>query len=124
MLINSDYYSMSVEEIKANVFCASSIADWRTPKLRFAVLKTSVLPQEAVNVFQPLAYEVVCDWFCVVGKAEILQSVEEQRRAVVQCSNGHLEAHSPQLAGLHLPRQTLQCSRHKQRHNLQGQDEG
>lgn len=62
-----------------------------------------VLPKETINIFEPLADEVVCDWLSVVGKAQILQSVEEKRGAVVKCSNGHLQAHSPQLAGLHLP---------------------
>lgn len=49
-----------------------------------------VLPKEAVDIFEPLGYEVVSDWLSVVGKAEILQSVKEKRRAVVKTSNGHL----------------------------------
>lgn len=77
-----------------------------------------VVPKEAVDIFEPLAYEVVSDWLSVVGKAEVLQCVEEKRGAVVKCSNGHLQAHSPELAGLHLPRQTFQCRSHKQGHNL------
>lgn len=72
-----------------------------------------VLPKEAVHIFKPLGYEVVSDWLSVVGKAKILQGVEKERGAVVKCSNSHLQAHGPQLTGLHLPRQTLQSSRHK-----------
>lgn len=82
-------------------------------------INMKLLPKEAVDVFEPLGYEVVSDRLGVVWKAEIFQSVEEKRGAVVKCSNGHLQAHSPQLAGLHLSRQTLQCSSHKQGHNLQ-----
>lgn len=62
---------------------------------------------------------MISDGLSVVGEAEILQGVEEQRGAVIKCSDGHLQAHGPQLAGLHLPRQTLQRSAHKQGHNLQ-----
>lgn len=80
-----------------------------------------VLPEEAINIFEPLGDEVVCDWLGVVGKAQILQGVEEKRWTVVQCSDGYLQAHGPQLAGLYLPCQTLQCSSHKQGHNLQQQ---
>ena len=81
----------------------------------------NVLPEEAIDIFEPLGDEVVCDWLGVVGKAQILQSVEEKRGAVVKCSDGHLQAHGPQLTGLYLSCQTLQCSSHKQGHNLQQQ---
>lgn len=64
---------------------------------------TLFLPKEAVDIFQPLGYEVISDWLSVVRKTEILQSVEEQRWAVVKCSNSHLQTHSPQFTGLHLP---------------------
>lgn len=80
-----------------------------------------IVPKEAVDIFEPLAYEVVSDRLSVVGEAEVLQGVEEKRGAVVKCSYGHLQAHGPQLAGLHLPRQTLQRGGDKQRHNLQQQ---
>lgn len=78
-----------------------------------------VLPQEAVNVFEPLGDEVVGDGLSVVWEAQVLQGVEQQRGAVVQGCDGHLQTHGPQLTGLHLPRQPLQRSRHKQRNNLQ-----
>lgn len=64
---------------------------------------------------------MVGDGLRVVGEAEILQGVEEQRGAVIKCSYGHLQAHGPQLAGLHLPRQTLQRSAHKQGDDLRDQ---
>lgn len=77
-------------------------------------------PEEAVDVFEPPGDELVCDGFDV-GKVEILQRGEEDRWAVIKCCDGHLQAHRPQLTGLHLPGQTLQCSSHKQRHHLQQQ---
>lgn len=58
-------------------------------------------------------------WLSVVGEAQVLQGVEQQRRAVIQSTDGHLQAHGPQLAGLHLPRQTLQCCGYEQGHHLQ-----
>lgn len=36
------------------------------------------LPQEAVHVFEPLAYEMVGDGLGVVGKTQVLQRVEEE----------------------------------------------
>lgn len=82
------------------------------------LLSKEGLPKEAVDIFEPLGDEVVRDWLCVIGESQILQSVEEQRWTVVKCGNGHLQAHRPQLTGLHFPCQTLQCSSHKQGHNL------
>ena len=38
--------------------------------------------KEAVDIFEPLGYEVVSDRLSVVWKAQILQSVEEKRGAV------------------------------------------
>lgn len=61
---------------------------------------------------------MVCDWLGAVGEAEILQSVEEKRGAVIESGDGHLQTHGPQLAGLYLPRQTLQRRADKQGHNL------
>lgn len=57
---------------------------------KIKMLMKPVLPKEAVNVFEPLGYEVVSNWLSVVGKAEILQSVKEKRGAVVKTSDGHL----------------------------------
>ncbi len=79
------------------------------------------VPEEAVDVFEPLGDEVVGDGLGVVGEAQILQCVKEQRRAVIERGNGHLQTHGPQLAGLHFTCQTLQSSRYKQGHNLQEQ---
>lgn len=79
-------------------------------------------PKEAVDIFEPLGNEVICDWFSVVWKAEILQCVEEKRWAVIKCSDRYLQAHCPQLTRLHLPSQTLQCCSHEQWHNLQQDD--
>lgn len=81
-----------------------------------------LLPEEAVDVFEPLGDEVVSDGLGVVGEAQVLQSVEEERGAVVERGDGHLQAHGPQLAGLHLPRQALQRSGDEQWHNLQDTD--
>lgn len=80
-----------------------------------------LLPEEAVDVFEPLGYEVVGDGLGVVWKTQILQRVEEEWGAVVKCSDGHLQAHGPQLTGLHLPCETLQSNSHKQWHHLQHQ---
>lgn len=80
-----------------------------------------LLPKEAVDIFEPLCDKVVRDGLSVVRKAQVLQSVEQKRGAVVKSSDGHLQTHGPQLTGLHLPRQTLQCSSNKQRDNLQQQ---
>lgn len=55
----------------------------------------NLLPKEAVNIFEPLGYEVVSDRLSVVWKAKVLQSVEQKRGAVVKCGNSHLQAHSP-----------------------------
>lgn len=80
-----------------------------------------LIPKEAVDVFEPLGDEVVGDGLGVVGEAQILECVEEQRRAVIERGNGHLQTHGPQLAGLYFTRQTLQSSRYKQGHHLQEQ---
>lgn len=77
------------------------------------------VPEEAVDVFEPLGDEVVGDGLGVVGEAQILQRVEEQRRTVIERSDGYLQTHGPQLAGLHFARQTLQSGRYKQGHHLQ-----
>lgn len=77
------------------------------------------VPEEAVDVFEPLGDEVVGDGLGVVGEAQILQCVEEKRRTVIERSDGHLQTHGPQLTGLHLTCQTLQSGRYKQRHHLQ-----
>lgn len=78
------------------------------------------IPKEAVDVFEPLGDEVVGDGLGVVGEAQILKRVEEQWRAVIECGNGHLQTHGPQLAGLYFTYQTLQSGRYKQGHHLQG----
>lgn len=82
---------------------------------------TRQVPKEAVDIFEPLRDEVVGDRLRVVGEAQVLQSVEQQRRVIIECSNGHLQTHSPQLAGLHLACQTLQSCGHEQRNHLHRQ---
>lgn len=56
---------------------------------------TRHVPKEAVDIFEPLRDKMVGDWLRVVGEAQILQSVEQQRGVIVECSNGHLQAHGP-----------------------------
>lgn len=82
---------------------------------------TRLVPEEAVDIFKPLRNEVVGDGLCVVGETQILQRVEQQRRVIVECSDGHLQAHCPQLACLHLSCQTLQSRGYKQRNHLRRQ---
>lgn len=65
---------------------------------------------------------MVGDGLSVVGEAQILQRVEQQRRVIVECRDGHLQAHGPQLAGLHLSRQTLQSCSYEQGNHLRKTD--
>lgn len=51
---------------------------------------TRRVPEEAVDIFEPLRDKVVGDGLCVVGEAQVLQRVEQQRRVIVECSDGHL----------------------------------
>lgn len=65
---------------------------------------------------------MVGDGLSVVGEAQILQRVEQQRRVIVECRDGHLQAHGPQLAGLHLSCQTLQSCGYEQGNHLRKTD--
>lgn len=85
------------------------------------VKATRLVPKEAVDIFKPLRDEVIGDGLSVVGETQIFQRVEQQRRVIVECSDGHLQAHGPQLAGLHLSCQTLQSCGYKQWNHLHRQ---
>lgn len=76
------------------------------------------VPEEAVDIFEPLWDKVVSYRLSVIGEAQVLQRVEQQRGAVIERADGHLQTHGPQLAGLHLAGQTLQSCRYEQGHHL------
>lgn len=82
------------------------------------------LPQEELCIIHPLVDELRGDGLWAMWEANVLQSVEQQGGVIVQCRDANLQAHGPQLAGLHTTRQPLQDGLHKQGDTLTPPEEG